>query len=178
MPRTLVVRTAHPRAVAAAVRRAVQSADAALPFVTVRPLEELVAPKLRPWTLGATVFSLFGALALALAALGLYGTMSHAVSERTRKLGVRIALGARGGDILRLVLRRGALIAMSGIVLGVLAALLGGPRVAALLVGVSARDAGVLATAVAALVLAAIAACLEPIRRATRVDPLAVLKAE
>ncbi len=178
MPRTLVVRTARPRAVAASVRRAVQSADPALPFVTVRPLEELVAPKLRPWTLGATVFSLFGALALALAALGLYGTMSYAVSERTHELGVRIALGARSGDILRLVLRHGALIALSGVVLGLLAALLGGPRVAPLLVGVSARDAGVFAIAVATLALAAIAACFGPVRRATRVDPLAVLKAE
>ena len=178
LPRTILVRSAHPRAVASAVRRAVQGADPSLPFVTVRTLAELVEPQLRPWELGTTVFVLFGSLALMLSAVGLYGTMSYAVSERTHEIGVRVALGARGGHVLRLLVGRGLLVTFAGILAGIGAALWSGPRMAAVLFGTDARDTGVYVIAAVTLTIAAAAACYSPARRAMKVDPIRALKHE
>lgn len=174
----LLVRSPRPRSVAAALRRTVQMMDPLMPYVTVRPLSELIAPKVLPWRLGATVFSIFGVLALTLAVVGLYGTMSYAVSERTHEIGVRIALGAQRADILRLVLRRGLIITAAGIMLGVVAALLGGRAIAGLLFDVSARDLSILGAAGSAVTFATLAASYLPAARATRVDPVEALRAE
>jgi predicted permease len=178
LPRTVLVRSAHPRAVASTVRRAIQESDPSLPFVTVRTLAELVEPQLRPWELGTTVFVLFGALALVLSAVGLYGTMSYAVSERTHEIGVRIALGARGVDVLRLLVGRGLLLTAAGILAGMGVALWGAPRIAAVLFGTDARDTGVFVIAAVTLAAAAAIACYSPARRATKVDPIGALKHE
>ncbi|MEJ7810227.1 MAG: ADOP family duplicated permease [Gemmatimonadaceae bacterium] len=178
LPSMLLVRSPRPRSVAAALRRTVQMMDPLMPYVTVRPLSELIAPKVLPWRLGATVFSIFGVLALTLAVVGLYGTMSYAVSERTHEIGVRIALGAQRADILRLVLRRGLIITAAGIMLGVVAALLGGRAIAGLLFDVSARDLSILGAAGSAVTFATLAASYLPAARATRVDPVEALRAE
>jgi ABC-type antimicrobial peptide transport system permease subunit len=156
----------------------VQSVDPALAYVTVRPLGELIEPSVRPWTLGAFVFAQFGVLALALAAFGLFGTMNHVVSERTHELAVRIALGARTGNVVWLVLRRGAVVMIVGVALGAVAALLGGQRLSTLLFAVSPRDTGVFVMACVTLAAAGLAACYSPIRRATGVDPMSVLRQE
>jgi ABC-type antimicrobial peptide transport system permease subunit len=124
------------------------------------------------------VFALFGALALALAGFGLFGTMNHVVSERTHELAVRIALGARTGNVVWLVLSRAAIVMILGIALGAVTALLGGQRLSALLFAVSPRDTGVFIVACFTLAAAGLAACYSPIRRATGVDPMAVLRQE
>jgi putative ABC transport system permease protein len=178
LPRTLVVRSSKPRAIIGALRRAMQSVDPTLAYVSARPLNDLIEPAARPWRLGAMVFAMFGVLALVLAGFGLYGTMNYAVSERTHELAVRIALGAGTPNVLWLVLRRSLLTILGGLALGIVAALLGGSRLATLLFAVSPKDATVFVTAGATLAAAALAACYSPLRRATRVDPMSALRQE
>src|SRR6185437_6163682 len=118
MLRTLVVKTDGRRGLALALQRAVQSVSAALPYVTVQPLDNLVAPKRRAWEVGATVLTVFGALALVLASLGLYATLSSSVSERSHEIGVRMALGARDRQIATAVLGRTLVVVFAGLVCG------------------------------------------------------------
>jgi len=181
--RLLVVRPAggggrYPERLAADVRRAMQTAAPDLPYAEVRPLETLYASELRPWRLGATMFGAFGALAVLLAAVGLYGVMALSVAQRTRELGVRIALGARGGDVVRLVVRQGVRLVAGGTVVGLAAALGAGRWVEALLFRVSPRDPAVYGGVVLLLLAVGVAACLVPSWRAARVDPAVALRAE
>jgi putative ABC transport system permease protein len=164
--------------IAGAVRRELQGLDPAVPFVAVRPLAELVAPQVMPWRVGSMIFSLFGALGLALAAVGLYGDISFLVAQRTRELGVRIALGAQRRDVLALVLSQGARVTAVGVVAGAVLAAVATRLFASMMYGVNPLDP--LVYAVTALVLGAVAlvATYVPARRATRVDPLVALRAE
>lgn len=175
---TLLVRAADPARIMSTLGRAVQGVREDMPFVHVRTLEDAVAPELRPWRLGAAVFALFGALALLVAAVGTYSVMQFSVSQRLHELGVRIALGARRGHVLRLVtgesLRIGALAAVVGLAM-VLA--LGG-LVEDLLFRTSARDPLVLIAVPLLLLLCGILATLLPAWRATRADPVSTLKSE
>lgn len=175
LPRTLVVRTTRGVNIAADVRRAIQSVNPTSAFVSVQPVEALVAPKVRPWNLGATMFTLFGMLALTLAAVGLYGSVSYAVTERTHEIGVRMALGATGARILRLVVVRGLIVIVAGVALGSGAAVWLAPRVEDLLFGIHARNPATFGFAISVVIVAALTACVAPVRRATRVDPLEVL---
>ncbi|MGH7591554.1 MAG: ADOP family duplicated permease, partial [Gemmatimonadales bacterium] len=176
---SLLVRTIGPAApLTGTVRQAVQSVSAALPYPEIDPMPQLFADQLRPWQLGSSLFSLFGGLGLLLAAIGLYGVLSYVVYQRTQELGVRIALGATRGGILRLVIAQGARITGIGVVLGILAALLVGRALASLLYGVSAHDPLVFISVTVVLTAVAIAASTIPALRATRVDPMDALRAE
>lgn len=175
---TLLVRATEPRRVRAALSRSLQSLQPDLPYVKVRSLEEAVAPELRPWRLGAFIFALFGALALVVAAVGTYSVMQFSVSQRGHELGVRIALGARPGHVLRMLTSEALRIGALACVAGVLVVLATGPLVANLLFRTSPRDPVVLAVVALVLMVSGFLATLLPAWRATRVDPLVALKAE
>jgi predicted permease len=146
------------------------------PEVTVT--SERVSEGLRPWRLGASLFSVFGVLALLVAAIGVYSVIAYSVTQRTHEMGVRIALGARTMDVLRLVTSEGLRLVVIGIAIGVAVALALGGLVQSMLYGVSAADPLVMAVVVALLTAVAIVAALIPARRAARVDPAIALRAE
>jgi ABC-type antimicrobial peptide transport system permease subunit len=177
--RELLVRpSGDPAVVADAVKREVLAEATRLHFTRARPLHEHLDPVMRPWRLGASMFTAFGALALALAAVGLYSVLAYTVAQRTQEMGIRVALGARTGDVLRLVVGEGLRVSAVGVAIGIAAALVAGRWVEALLYEVSAHDPAVIATIVAVLLLVAAAASLVPAWRATRVDPNVALRAE
>jgi predicted permease len=126
--------------------------------------------------LAAALLAIFGGMALFLAAIGLYGVMSYSVSQSTRELGVRMALGARAGDVLRLVISRGLRLTTAGIVIGALAALLMTRLMGNLLYKVSPRDPIAFGSALLVLIAVALLACFIPARRATRIDPVRALR--
>ena len=152
--------------------------DPELGYIRAQSLQEIIDPQLRPWKLGVSVFGLAGVLALLVAAVGLYSVLSYLVEQRTQELSVRIALGARAGTIVRLVLRDSLTMTLLGIAAGAALALAGGRFLQALLFDTSGRDPVVLATVAVALILVAVAASVLPARRANRVDPMEALRAE
>jgi len=175
----LLIRTdASGGTAAAGIQRALQRAEPNLPHVQVRSFEEIVTPQFRSWRLGATLFSAFGLLALAIAAIGLYGVMAYSVSQRTQEIGVRMALGARGGQVLRMVVWQAVRTALAGAVLGALGAWALGRGVASLLYGVSPGDPLAFAAATLLLVAVALLASYLPARRAAGVDPAVALRSE
>src|SRR2546429_545326 len=175
----LVVRArGRPEDLVAPVRAAMQETAANLPYAAVTPLADLVAPSIRPWRLGTTMFGVFAGLALVLAAVGLYGVLSYTVAQRSHEIGIRMAMGARRGNVLGLMVGQGVKIAALGAGIGALAALAGGRVLSALLYGVSPRDPLVLLRAtVIPLVVAALASYV-PARRAAKVDPVVALRYE
>jgi ABC-type antimicrobial peptide transport system permease subunit len=171
-----VAEGADVRIVASAVRNGLKGARADIDYIDVRPFLDLAEPEVRPFRLGASLFSALGALALLLAGVGLYAVISFGVARRTREIGVRAALGARAGDLVRLVLGEGVRVTIVGVVVGILLALALGRLVEALLFGASPRDPVVFATAAVALVTVATLASVIPAWRATRVDPMTALR--
>lgn len=177
--RVLAVRTSE-RSLPA-VTRAVQSAlreafPGAVPVV--KSMRSILEPHYRPWRLGASLFSLFGLLAALVASVGVYSSVSYAVSQRTFEFGVRVALGARLADVLRQVLADGLRTTVAGMVVGVLLAIAAGRLVASLLYGITPYDpVSIMAVVVFLLVVTAIAA-LVPAWRAARVDPVTALRAD
>jgi putative ABC transport system permease protein len=163
---------------AAAIRAELQRLMPGTAFVTSEPLQDIVDPSLRAWQLGATMFTIFGVLALVVAAVGLYSVIAYGVAQRTHELGVRIALGAAGRDVVRLILGEGARVALLGILIGVGAALFAGRWVAPLLFEVSPRDPVIFVAIAAALFAIALVASWLPARRASRVDPNVALRAD
>src|SRR5439155_1152566 len=117
-----------------------QQTAAHLPYANVTPLADLVAPSIRPWRLGTTMFGAFAGLALVLAAVGLYGVLSYTVAQRTQEIGIRVAMGAQRGDVLRLTVGQGVRIAALGAGIGAVVALVGGRVLSSLLYGVSPRS--------------------------------------
>jgi hypothetical protein len=180
MPVTMIeVRTLEdPAKLIPVLRQAALSVSPELPWVDITPLSQRLAPQLRPWRLGASMFSAFGALALCLAAVGLYGLLSYIVAQQSREIGIRRALGAPASGVIMLVLRRGLATTLVGCVTGLAIALGSGKLIAAQLYGVTPRDPMVISVCAAVLVGVAIAAGLVPARRATRIDPNAILRAE
>jgi putative ABC transport system permease protein len=169
-----------PAALTGAVRAAIGELDPDLPLYDVKTLERHLRDgnAFGPLQLAADLASLFGVLGLVLATVGLYGVLAYSVSQRTHEIGVRIALGAARGRIIRLVIRHGLLLCVLGLALGtVLAAWLTGP-ISALLVGVDPGDPRVYVTTAAVLLGVALLACYVPARRALRVDPVSALRAE
>ncbi len=167
---------AAPTPVVDGVRRSLRALAPGIRWVEITPFAELVEMQLRPWRLGATLFTLFGTLALIVAVLGLYAVMAFDVSQRTRELGVRAALGASPRGLLRLVVHRSLLLASAGAALGVLITLALAPRLQALLFHVPARDLSSLVLVSATLIGAGVLAAWLPGRRAARSDPLLALR--
>lgn len=159
-----------------AIRREIQALAPELPYVEGRPLSDLLQPQLRRWRLGARVLTAFGLLSLGLAALGLYGVVGHTMARRSFELGVRFALGASRRHVTWLALKQGLLIALAGSAGGAVIALLGAPRLQPLLFGVSASNPLILSAAATVIVAVAILASYVPSRRASRLDPGAVLR--
>jgi predicted permease len=160
------------------VRRTLQRLLPGEAYVTVTPFSDVLSDQTSSWRLGATMFVAFGLLALVLATVGLYGVIAYGVAQRTREMGIRLALGASMRDVLALVVGQGLRVTAAGVLLGVLVAFVAGPRVQPLLFQVSPRDPFVYAGVAAVLLLVAVAASLLPARRAARVDPQEALRAE
>jgi putative ABC transport system permease protein len=175
----LVARTAgDPRAMVAPLRQAFWSVDPDQPVWKVQPMEDLVQASLGSSRAMATLVGLFAAASVLLAALGLYGVMSYAVSQRTREIGIRMALGARGGEVLRLVVGRGLALTAVAVAVGVAGAAALSRVLVTLLFGVKATDATTFAAAAAVMCVVSLLASYLPARRAARLDPMTALAEE
>jgi len=175
----LMLRTSgDPSGLVPAVRREVHSIEPNLPLTNARLMEELLSTSLYPARMGAVLIGVFGLLALVLASVGLYGVMSYSVSRRTREIGIRMALGARGGDVLRLVLRQSMTLVAFGVALGLGAAFAATRLLAGFLYGVSPTDPAAFIGIAALLSIVSLAASLVPARRAATVDPLVAFRYE
>jgi putative ABC transport system permease protein len=161
-----------------AVQREVKTLDANLPVSNVKMMEEVVAESLATRRFVLLLFGLFAGLALVLATVGIYGVLSVSVSQRTRELGIRMALGATARDVGRLIVRQGLKLVLSGIVIGVLSALALQRVIGKLLFGISPTDPLTFTVIALLLIGVALLTCWIPARRATKVDPLTALRSE
>ena len=176
---TLVARTSgDPRQFIPAIRGEVAALDKDLTLQAVKTMTDQIESVLWQQRLAAGLIGVFGLLALALAAIGIYGVIAHSVAQRTREIGIRMALGADARDIRRMIVRRGLALALTGVVVGLAAAFALTRLMSSLLYGVSATDPLTFAIASVVLVGVALGACLVPARRATRVDPMIALRCE
>jgi putative ABC transport system permease protein len=176
---TVVVRTTgNPANAAAVIRDTVRQLDPNVPVADMQLLETVVAKSVAQRRLTMVLLAVFAGVALTLAAVGIYGVMSYIVAQRTREIGVRMALGARRGQILRLVVGRALLLATIGVVLGTAGAWIATRYMESLLFRTEAGDPAILAAVAAVLIAAAAVASYVPGRSATRVDPLVALRAE
>jgi predicted permease len=177
--RSLAVRVAgNPRPVIAALRRELRALDANVPLLGARTLEEYVNSRVWRERLIALLSGFFAVLALALAAVGLYGVMAYAVTQRTREIGIRMALGAQRAEVVRMIVRESLTPVLIGVAVGLGVAFAGAKVVASLLYGVAPRDPLSLAIAVAAMLAVSVAAAAIPARRASRVEPVEALRYE
>jgi predicted permease len=173
----IAVRTAgDPGGATASVREAVRQVDPNLPMVDVSTQLEQVERRFQQEKLFAQAYALFGALALLLAAIGLFGLMSYSVSRRTNEIGIRMALGAQRGQVLRVVMVESMILVAVGVLVGAAATIAASRFVATLLFGLAATDARTLATAIGVMVLVSALAGFLPARRASRVDPMVALR--
>ncbi|HKW89983.1 MAG TPA: ABC transporter permease [Candidatus Acidoferrales bacterium] len=176
---TVVVETAgDPRPQVAAVQRVVQSLDSAAPITTAQTMGDYMTVPLFGARFTGVLLATFGGLALALAMVGLYGVISYSVVQRTREIGIRVALGANRRDVLRLVVGQGLRLTLIGAAIGLAAAFAVTRLIQNLLYGVSATDLGTFAMATMLLVIVACLACYLPARSASRVDPMVALRYE
>jgi predicted permease len=175
----LLVRTsAKPETLIGAIRAEFRSLDPNLPVTDVKTLTDHMSLSLFPARAFASLLSAFGLLALTLAAIGIFGVMSYAVSQRTREIGVRMALGAGAKDIFKLIIGRGLLLTMIGVGVGLALALVGTRFLSSLLYNVSAVDPLAFAGVTSLLVAVAFLACYFPARRAMKTDPMIALRYE
>jgi predicted permease len=176
---TMVARTAsEPQSAIADIRREFQQLDATLPLYNVKTMVEHMAMPLFPARVAATLLGGFGLLALALAAIGILGVMAYAVTQRTREIGIRMALGAQAGGIFKLVVGQGLKLTAVGMGIGMACAFAGTRLMSSLLYGVSALDVVTFAGVSLLLALVAFLACYIPARRAMKVDPMMALRCE
>jgi putative ABC transport system permease protein len=175
----LVVRTTgEPTLMTSAVRREVWAIDKDQPIYNVKTMDDVVMNSVGSRRVSMLLLSAFAALALVLAALGIYGVMAYSVSQRTHELGIRLALGAQGRDVLRLVVRQGMMLTLCGVVIGLVIAFALARLMTSLLFGVTAHDPLTFAGVALLLAIVAFVACLIPARRATKVDPMVALRYE
>jgi putative ABC transport system permease protein len=160
------------------VKKQIWSLDGQIPVSDVHAMDELIAVSLAQQRFNMLLLGLFAALALTLAAVGIYGAMAYAVNQRTHEIGIRIALGAQRRDVLQLVMRDGAKIALFGIASGIAGALALTRLMASLLFEVKPTDPATFAGVAILLALVALVACYIPARRAMRVDPMVALRYE
>jgi putative ABC transport system permease protein len=168
----------EPQAATAAISQELKALDSDMPVYNVASMNEIIRTSLGKERFASMLFGLFAVAALLLGAVGTYGVISYAVSQRTHEMGVRMALGAGTGNILRLILGRGARLIAAGIVIGLVGAFSFARLLASLLFGVSPRDPQTFTVVSLVLVAVAIAACYVPARRATKVDPMIALRYE
>lgn len=174
---TVLVRTkSEPTALVPALRHAVWSIDPNQPVANVSTMEKIVADSIAQPRLSMMLMGLFGALALILAAVGIYGLLSYAVTQRKRELGIRLALGAQARDVLKLILRQGMVLAVIGIFVGLIGSFALTRVMQTLLFGVTPTDAVTFVVVTGVLFLVALFACFIPARRATKVDPMMALR--
>ena len=175
----IAVRTAgDPASMTKSIAAVVLSIDPDLPLDQVKTMDQIVDESLSGDRFGTVLFGSFAAVALLLAAIGIYGVMSFAVAQRTHEIGLRIALGASPAQVLRLVLREGILLALGGLLLGLGGAYFVGRLMKSLLYQVNAMDPTAVSAVTAVLLLSALLACYIPARRATQVDPMVALRDE
>jgi putative ABC transport system permease protein len=175
----LMVRTvSDPQSMIPAVRNEVHSLDPNLPIFDVKTLTEHMRLPLFPARVAAAVLGVFGIVALMLAAIGIYGVTSYSVAQRTREIGIRMALGAQLGDVLRLILTHGVKLTVLGVSFGLIGAYLATRAITSVLYGVSATDPLTFIFVSLLLTTVALVACYWPARRATKVDPLVALRYE
>ncbi len=174
-----VVRTAtDPMTLAAAVRREAAAVDKDVPASSIRSMEQYLAASVAPRRFNLQLLSAFAVAALILAATELYGVISYSVEQRTREIGLRMALGAQGRDVLRLVVREGMRLALIGVAVGLICALIITRLMTSLLFEVSANDPVTFAVIALSLIVVALLACYLPARKATKVDPMIALRGE
>jgi len=167
-----------PAGIIQTARREILSFDPAIPINSVKPLEGLLDDTLRQERIIAQLSAVFGGLALLLACIGLYGVLSYAVAQRTNEIGIRMALGAEGGAVIRMVLRETAVLIVVGLAAGVPTSLACARLIQSKLFGLKPADPGTLAAALGIMIAVAVASGYIPARRASRVDPLIALRYE
>jgi putative ABC transport system permease protein len=176
---TIVVRTANdPLALVPAVRNELRQMDPELPMAAISTMDQLLADSISRSRFTMLLLGIFACIALVLASVGIYGVIAYSVTQRTQEFGIRMALGANRRDVFRLVLGQGTRLALLGIGIGIIAALVVTRLMAKLLYGISATDPLTFAAVALLLALVALAACYIPARRATRVDPIIALRYE
>ena len=176
---TIVARTkSDPRDVAGSLRSALSSIDKGLPVYAIKPMTEYLRDSLSRRRFNLVLLSVFGGVALTLAAVGIYGVISYGVTQRTHEMGIRMALGAQPRDVLKLVVRQAMLLALGGVGIGLLASLALTRLMKSLLFNVGVTDPLTFAVIALLMTLVALLACLVPARRATKVDPLVALRYE
>jgi len=176
---SLVIRAnVDPTSLTGAVRGAISGLDKDMPVFRVKTMDQFVSDSMAQRRFAMALLGIFAAVAMALACVGLYGVLSYSITQRLHEIGIRMALGARAADVLWLVVGQGMLLALAGVALGGVAAFLLTRLMANLLFGVTASDPLTFATIALALTLVALAACLAPALRATKVDPIVALRYE
>ena len=169
---------ANPESMAQTVKQQIWKIDSQLPVTDVRTMNEVSAESFAARRFNMLLLGIFAGLALVLAAVGIYGVMSYAVTQRTQEIGIRMALGARATDVLKLIIRNGMALTLLGVVIGVAGALALTRLLTTLLFGVTPTDKPTFIAVSAVLILVALLACYLPARRATKVDPLVALRYE
>jgi putative ABC transport system permease protein len=176
---TLAARTAaDPASLAGAIRQTVQEIDSDAPVYQVTTMDELLSTAAADTRFQMVLLGIFAGIGLLLAAVGIYGLMSYSVTQRTREIGIRMALGAERGDVLRMVVRQGLRLSLTGVAAGVVAAFALSRVMASLLYGVGPTDLATFSMVPVGLTAVALAASYIPARRATKVEPVIALREE
>jgi putative ABC transport system permease protein len=179
VPYALIVRTqGDPALMANSARQAIWSVDREQPVSGVSTMEEIIDTEVANQRQEMILLSTFAVLALVLASLGIYGVLAYLVSQRTREMGLRMALGARPGELVRMMVMQGSRLAGIGLVIGTLAALWFAKLMATLVYGVGTADPFIFASMAAVLGIVSVMACVAPARKAARVDPAIALREE
>jgi predicted permease len=176
--RVLMVRAAEPLKVAGPVRTGLLQLQPSLRFIETRTFEQVYTPRFQSWKTGAGLFTAFGGLALLVAAVGLYSLLAYGVAQRTREIGVRMALGARPAGVVHLVLQQGVALVLAGVAIGLVVALFAARATAPLLFKTTPTEPGVYIGVAAVLLFIALVAGALPAWSATRVSPMTALRAD